>query len=197
MRWHLASALVLSLAALGSAVPASADTTDASKASIPWAPDAMFLQAGRASETSTLTLGLQWDWRRQWQFGERTRVSGYNELSVGHWRADEGRGSAIVTQVGFTPTLRFWPSGETTGWFYEAAIGANALVPIYRTREKRFSTAFNFGDHVALGHRSTGPYGWEWALRLEHFSNAGIDEPNPGENFVQLRLVLPLHQEAR
>jgi hypothetical protein len=27
----------------------------------------------------------------------------------------------------------------------------------------------------------------ELVLRLEHFSNAGIDHPNPGENFVQLR----------
>jgi hypothetical protein len=28
----------------------------------------------------------------------------------------------------------------------------------------------------------------EVALRVEHFSNAGISHPNPGENFLQLRL---------
>lgn len=117
-------------------------------------------------------------------------------FSAGHWRADDGGGSAIVTQVGFTPTLRFWPGGATTGWFYEAAIGVNALTPVYRTREKRFSTAFNFGDHVALGRRSAGACHREWALRLQHYSNAGLDQPNPGENFVQLRLVLPLNQEG-
>ena len=30
-------------------------------------------------------------------------------------------------------------------------------------------------------------YRHELALRLQHFSNAGIKHPNPGENFVQLR----------
>jgi hypothetical protein len=28
------------------------------------------------------------------------------------------------------------------------------------------------------------------SLRLQHFSNAGIREPNPGINFAQLRLTL-------
>jgi hypothetical protein len=27
----------------------------------------------------------------------------------------------------------------------------------------------------------------ELVLRVEHFSNAGIKHPNPGENYVQLR----------
>jgi hypothetical protein len=58
-----------------------------------------------------------------------------------------------------------------------------------RTREKRFSTAFNFGDHIGIGYR-TGR--GEWSLRLQHFSNAGIDTPNPGEDFVQLRWSMPL-----
>jgi lipid A 3-O-deacylase len=30
----------------------------------------------------------------------------------------------------------------------------------------------------------------ELQLRLEHVSNAGIKEPNPGANFVQLRYAL-------
>jgi hypothetical protein len=27
-------------------------------------------------------------------------------------------------------------------------------------------------------------------------ANAGIDQPNPGENFVPVRLVLPLHPQG-
>jgi hypothetical protein len=185
--------LAVALVALSSAAPVTAGAAGPGDAGRAWTPDAIFLQAGRASETSTLTIGAQWDWQRQWQLGERGRLSGYNEVSLGHWRADRGGGSAIVTQIGFTPTVRYWPGGDTAGWFYEAAIGMNALTPVYRTREKRFSTAFNFGDHLAFGHRSHGQSGWEWSLRFQHFSNAGIDQPNPGENFVQLRLVLPLH----
>lgn len=186
----------VALVALASAAPVTAGAAESSSSGRTWSPDAVFLQAGRAGETSTLTIGLQWDWQRRWQLGEGGRLSGYNEVSLGHWRADNGGGSAIVTQIGFTPTVRYWPGGDTTGWFYEAAIGINALTPVYRTREKRFSTAFNFGDHIGFGHRSNGASGWEWSLRFQHFSNAGIDQPNPGENFVQLRLVLPLFPQG-
>jgi hypothetical protein len=192
----LAHKILATLVFAGAVGAASGEPFSAANALGPLAPDAIFVQTGRAPDTSTLSLGLQWDWSKAWLVGERARVSGYNEMSVGHWRADEGGGSAIVTQVGFTPTFRYWPTGATTGWFFEGAVGLNVLTPIYRTKEKRFSTAFNFGDHVAVGYRQHNARGLEWSLRLQHFSNAGIDQPNPGENFVQLRLVVPLGQRS-
>ncbi len=158
------------------------------------APKAVFAQLGRASETTSVTIGALWDFNRHWKIGTHGLATAYGELSLGHWRADQGGGSAIVTQVGFTPTLRYWPSGAPGGWFAEGAIGFDMLTPLYRTREKRFSTAFNFGDHVGIGYRMQEGRHWEWLLRVEHFSNAGIDTPNPGENFVQLRVVVPMEQ---
>lgn len=170
----------------------SSDQRSAKKGWRLFSPDLFFAQVGRARETTTLTAGVQWEWARSWQIGENTLLTGYNEASIGHWRADNGEGSAIVTQVGLTPVLRFWPSGTTSGWFYEGGIGVNVLTPVYRTREKRFSTAFNFGDHLAVGYRSGTGRRVEWALRVQHFSNAGIQRPNPGEDFVQLRVSMPL-----
>lgn len=189
LRATLAAALACSTYAA-----VASETTPVSGLARALAPSGVFMQAGRASETTTLTLGLQWDWARSWHIGERAKVSGYNEISLGHWRADDGGGSAVVTQIGFTPTFRYWPTGVTAGWFGEAGIGVNVLTPIYRTAEKRFSTAFNFGDHLAVGYRPS-VQGWEWSLRVQHFSNAGIDHPNPGENFVQLRLLVPIGQQ--
>jgi hypothetical protein len=81
MKTRAALALAALLVALATALPARAGSAEAGKVPPPWAPDAVFVQAGRASETSTLTLGVQWDWRRHWQLGERTRVSGYSEVS--------------------------------------------------------------------------------------------------------------------
>ncbi|WP_280151352.1 acyloxyacyl hydrolase [Piscinibacter sp. XHJ-5] len=52
---------------------------------------------------------------------------------------------------------------------------------------RRLSTVFNFGDHVALGHRFGEQQRHELAFRIQHFSNAGLRKPNPGENFVQVR----------
>ena len=58
---------------------------------------------------------------------------------------------------------------------------------MYRSADKRFSTKFNFGDHLAVG-RTFGDRGQhDVGLRFQHFSHAGIKEPNPGENFLQLR----------
>lgn len=159
-----------------------------------FAPSGVLVQGGRASDTTSLSLGLQWNWLRHWHLGEHGRLSGSHEVALGWWRVDDGAGAA-VTQVGFTPALRYWPGGATRGWFYEGGIGVNWLTPLYRTRDKRFSTVFNFGDHLAVGYRCA-PRGWEWSLRVQHFSNAGLRHPNPGENFVQLRLVVPVGSGA-
>jgi hypothetical protein len=97
------------------------------------------------------------------------------------------RSSAWITQLGATPVLRWSMAESQSGWFVEAGIGANVLLPVYRSSDKSFSTAFNFGDHVSVG-RTFGERGrHELALRAQHFSNAGIKQPNPGVNFVQLR----------
>jgi hypothetical protein len=58
---------------------------------------------------------------------------------------------------------------------------------LYRTDHKEFSTRFNFYDTIGIG-RSFGDHRQhEVSLRWAHVSNAGIKEPNPGENFIQLR----------
>ena len=126
-----------------------------------------------------------WDWRRHYDVGTLT---GYTESSFGRWQARRGPSdSAWVTQIGLTPVLRLHPSSWRPGWFVEAGIGANLLAPVYQSRGKRFSTVFNFGDHVAVGVRFGAFLEHEVSLRLQHFSNAGIKQPNPGEDFIQLR----------
>ena len=154
-------------------------------------PSTLFLQAGTAgSETQTYAAGATWDWpwRHSTTFGT---LSGYSEMSFGRWITDVGDGgSAWETQLGITPVVRlqsFNSDGWTRHWFAEIGIGANVILPIYRSKEKRFSTTFNFGDHFAIGRQFGAQHQHELALRVQHFSNGGIDEPNPGENFLQLR----------
>jgi hypothetical protein len=155
-----------------------------------WLPSFWFGQIGRASSTTTAALGLGWDWGWQRRWGERGVLSGFHEVSIGHWRADDvGGGHATVTQAGIAPVLRYWWGSGRSGWFGEAGLGANVVVPIYRTRDKRFSTTFNFSEHLGAGYRSADGAG-EWSLRVQHFSNGGIEKPNPGENFVQLRWTM-------
>jgi lipid A 3-O-deacylase len=154
----------------------------------PWVPDTVFAQVGAAEKaTSAYTVGAtwNWNWNRRYRFG---LVTGYTEATVGRWETeDPGAGSNWFTQVGITPVLRLYPPIGDNRWFAEVGIGANYISPAYQTEGKRFSTEFNFGDHAAFGrilgdHRQASV-----ALRIQHFSNGGIDAPNPGENFAQLR----------
>jgi hypothetical protein len=153
-------------------------------------PASVYLQGGVAEHVDTYSLGVLWmlPWQHDFSFG---RLATSAEASVGEWQTHgQRRHTRPFTQIGFTPTLRFYPGAWHGHWFVEAGVGANVIAPAYHTDGKRFSTQFNFGDHVGIG-REFGPsHRHELALRVEHFSNAGIDHPNPGENFVQVRWVV-------
>jgi len=173
--------------ALASAVAMTAAMAQPAPA---WQPTRAFVQVGTAAHrTDQLVLGAIWDW--PWQRTVRSGVvTGYWEASLGRWSAehDDGRQhSAWVTQAGITPVIRL---ERSNGWFVEGGIGAYVLTPVYQSGDKRFSTTFNFGDHIGAGLRFGADRQHEVALRLQHFSNAGIRHPNPGENFVQIRYAV-------
>jgi hypothetical protein len=127
----------------------------------------------------------QWNWQKQNSFGI---ASGYSEIAVGRWVSHDEAGSThSTTQIGITPVLRLQTGAGSGLWFVELGVGANVITPLYRTSSKRFSTAFNFGDHFGVGRQFGPDRKQEIALRLQHFSNGSIKAPNPGENFLQLR----------
>jgi len=175
---------VLCFSWLATSTPAHADST--------WLPDGALLQYGSAvTDTRAVTAGVTWQWQRRWPLwgGE---LGGYWELGLGHWRSPsrDGTQRAIVTQLSLTPTWRWRPRSGASPWFVEAAVGFTAMSPIYENRNRRFSTTFNFADHVAIGRNLDARGRHEIALRYEHFSNGGIRRPNPGENFWQVRYAV-------
>lgn len=151
------------------------------------APDAFFLQVGKAGHTEAVTGGLLWDWR-EWRVFSSV-ISGYWEVSLGRWQASDNLDShashAWSTEFGLTPVFRH--RFEDSGLFVEAGIGAHLVTPIYGSGDKRFSTRFNFGDHLGLGWAFGAQRAHELALRYQHFSNGSIKKPNPGEDFLQFR----------
>lgn len=155
------------------------------------APDAfassVFAQGGTVRSTHSASVGVTRDWSSSWSLGPG-RLGGYWEASAAVWsyRALDGKRREL-TQLGLKPVFRYRLDDGAQPWFVEAGVGLTATNRLYRTERKRFSTAFNFGDHLAIG-RSFGEGGsQELALRLEHFSNSRIKQPNPGETFLQLR----------
>lgn len=167
---------------------ASLSLTGTAHSQSAFAPSAVFSQIGTGEDTQVVTFGLAWDWSRPWSVagGE---LGGYWELSASGWSypSTGGRGTAWLAQVGVVPTFRFRPDSGQSPWFAELGIGASLMTNLYETNRKRFSTEFNFADHIAIGRNFGDGRRHEIALRLEHFSNAGIKHPNPGANFVEVR----------
>lgn len=155
-----------------------------------FSPSALFAQVGTAERTSQVSAGVIWDWERRWRFagGE---VTGYWDLSASGWSyaTPDGRKHAWLGQVGAVPTFRYSPGSGHSPWFGEIGIGFSFMTTLYETEQKRFSTSFNFADHLAFGFRFGQAQRQELAFRLRHFSNAGIKQPNPGENFLEVRYV--------
>jgi len=144
--------------------------------------NAWYVQGGVAEDAQSLTVGMSrdWRWEKQYRYGH---ISGQWQGEVARWHSD----SQNSTQLGVTPAVRWRPNGWDDGWFVEGGIGLNVIFPKYDTRKKAFSTTFNFGDHIAIGKRFGADDQHEWSLRFQHFSNARIKKPNPGENFLQFR----------
>ncbi len=156
-------------------------------------PAAGFVQVGASEDAWSISGGLiwpsQWNWPRRLASG---RWTGHWEASAAAWvttRRRHGQDTGGSAQVGLTPVLRWWPGGsdEASCAYLEGGIGLNLIVPVFRSAERRFSTWFNFGDHLACGCAFGPGRQHDLSLRFEHFSNASIRQPNPGENFVQLR----------
>jgi hypothetical protein len=115
----------------------------------------------------------------------------YLEGSMSRWqsRGDHPAEHGSLLQVALIPVIRYRFDEGRSPWFAEGGIGATVTSNVYRSSDKHFSTAFNFGDHIGVGYAFGPARRDEIALRAEHFSNAGIKHPNPGQNFVELRYV--------
>lgn len=148
-------------------------------------------RAGVSNDSTATGVAWQRDWGWAWDrpWGWSGQFSATTEFALDYWRAKSGPDgpSDDSWRIGVTPLLRYSFAGPR-GWFVEAGIGANLITPLYRANGKRFSTAFNFGNHLGFGWRSAGQHAWHWAVRVEHYSNADIKRPNPGENFVRFEI---------
>ena len=159
-------------------------------AAIDLRPDGIALQGSLGThDTRMAGAAVAWDW--EWEYLRRkAKISGQTEVFVNHWRADAVSGGRDgYTQLGILPTLRMHLGRGLAPWYLEVGIGVSWLDQRFQTAERRFSTRFNFydvlGGGYVLGHRRQHELG----LRLVHVSNAGIKQPNPGQDFLQLRYL--------
>ncbi|WP_332824406.1 acyloxyacyl hydrolase [Ramlibacter sp.] len=153
-------------------------------------PDGVSAQASRGDhDTRMAGAAVVWDW--EWALLRRkAAITGQTELFVNHWRADgTAGGRTSYTQVGLLPTLRLNLAQGRSPWFVELGIGVSWMDSRFRTPGRSFSTRFNFYDVLGAGYVFGDHRQHELGLRLLHISNGGIEEPNPGQEFLQLRYL--------
>ncbi|MCW5576247.1 MAG: acyloxyacyl hydrolase [Burkholderiales bacterium] len=151
------------------------------------AVDGVSFEIGKNGSYEMARIGAQWQWRQRWLESGGRHVGGYWDLSAGQWRGDVPAGQNDgIADIGFTPTLR-WQANDLRGFYIEGGIGAHVLS---RTAMggRRFSTRFQFGDHLGFGYRFGTKAAYDLSYRFQHLSNGGIKKPNDGIDFHQIRL---------
>lgn len=151
----------------------------------------LYLQGGWARHhTDAATVGATLPWRawRMPLWGGELR--GHWDIYLSRWSFDGIAGHDGSLVLGVTPTLRLRPHEGRAAWFWEVGIGGTLASHRYRTAEREFSTRLNFASHLGLGLHLGAQRRHELLLRMQHVSNAGLKEPNPGLNFLQLRYAL-------
>jgi len=154
-----------------------------------YAVDSTSVEVGGGEKVQMLRLGAQWDWKDvAWWQSNGTHIGGYWDLTVAEWRENDYDGMGTkrnFTDIGFTPVFRFQHDNKK-GFYGEAGVGANLFSQLYNNNEKKLSTAFQFGDHIGAGYVFAN--GLDLGIKLQHFSNGGIKEPNGGQNFAVLKV---------
>jgi len=126
--------------------------------------DGAFVEAGYGDDsTSLLRAGITYRWRER----------GYWEIGAGIWDNFE----ETTVDIGATPVFRL----QRSQFYVEAGIGVH-LIHAHVSTEGNI--ALQFGSHAGAGF-SSGKY--DFGLRLQHLSNAGLRHPNPGNNFLLVR----------
>lgn len=153
----------------------------------------VFLGTKGGEGTEAWVAGVRWHPDRARFEALGMRFAGYLEMEYGRWRAQGPEPDAAerdTRQYSAVPVLRMGRASWGS-WFAEVGIGPSWITPIFASGEKRFSTQFQFRDHVGVG-RFLGGGRHVLGVRIEHFSNAGVASPNPGVNFVALNYTVRL-----
>jgi len=141
-----------------------------------------------AGDTGSVSVGVQLPWLPERRLLDAAPTPLYLDVFASNWHAPaQGGGFSNFAQVGALAVLRYRLDQTRSPWFVEAGVGGSLTDRIYHSSARSFSTAFQFTEALGVGY-SFDEFGQaEVSLRVQHFSNGNIKQPNPGETFVRLR----------
>jgi hypothetical protein len=151
--------------------------------------DGMGIDMGTGPESSEMVrLHAKWDWDKKWFEAGNWHVAGYWEATLGRWNGG-GQGATKPWDVGFTPVFRLQRNDRATGVYLEGGIGLHLLSEDRINKGRLFGGNFSFGDHVGAGIVFGEHAQYDFGLRVQHLSNAGLNDPNDGITFRQVRFT--------
>ena len=151
------------------------------------AVDGFAVEGGGGEGSSMGRIAVQWNWGKRWVQRGDWHVGGYWDLGLGYWSRDTLPGqNGDLVEIGLTPVFRL-QRNDLQGPYVEGAIGFHLLSQT-SLGDKRFSTSFQFGDHLGFGYRFGTKSALDLGYRFQHLSNASIIKQNDGINFHQLGL---------
>lgn len=149
------------------------------------------IEVGNGDSTDMMRVAMSLDWDKRWFDSGNWMVTGFWEASLGEWKGKSSAGNnQSILDVGLTPVFRFQQrtlSGLAP--YAEGAIGFHLISPTFINANRKFGSAFQFGDHVGFGIRFGDRYQYDLGYRYQHLSNGSIKQPNQGINFNQVRFT--------
>jgi len=151
------------------------------------AADGLALEVGQGNDTDMGRISLMRMWENKWFTDGNWYLTGYWEVSLGHWKSSNPGGKGIW-DVGLTPVFRLRQK-ETGGVrpYAEAAVGVHLISRTHVDNIRQMGSAFQFGDHIGIGMTFGERDQFDLGYRFQHLSNADIKQPNDGIDFHQIR----------
>ncbi len=153
--------------------------------------DGVAFEVGEGDHTDMARISIDHSWDKKWFTNHAWSLGGYWDFSVGKWNPHAASGgNHEVNDYSITPVWRVSPTQSNSSFipFMELGVGAHYITNHDIYADRQMSTNFQFGDHVGAGVTLGQQHDWDVMVRFQHLSNAGIQNPNPGINFLQLRV---------
>jgi len=112
---------------------------------------------------------------------------------LAQWQGrDHDAANRTLWDADITPYLRWRPGeGSWHGAFAEIGIGFHLLSHTTINESRDLSTAFQFGERLALGFNFGDRNRYEATVFIQHVSNGGIKEPNNGFTYSGATIGIP------
>jgi hypothetical protein len=154
--------------------------------------DGYSVDVGEGNETKMVKIAVQESWMNDCALLRDNYLESYWEISAADIEGRKYRDAAgqkrSLIDFGFTPVLRYRGASKP-GLFIELGVGANYFTEKYNNNGRQLASNFEFGDHVGLGYLFSNQI--ELTLKFQHFSDAGIREPNSGLNMGVIKIAYP------